>query len=66
MEYKGFNIEGDGTFGMMLIKPKGKGSVPLNLRGSYTKSVFAEKAIDQHLSSKGGDKNGKAESSKRV
>ena len=64
MEYKGFNIEGDGTFGMKLIKPIGKGSVPAALRGMYTKSIFAERDIDLHLSLKGGDKDGKAKSSK--
>lgn len=64
MEYRGFNIEGDGTFGMKVIKPLGKGSVPLSLRGAYTKSSFAERDIDLHLSLKGGKKDGKAKSSK--
>lgn len=52
VEYKGYKIEGDGKFGYKHIKPKGKGSVPKELRGSFTTSDFAEKAINSHLSKK--------------
>ena len=46
MEYNGYMIEGDGTFGMKLIKPIGRGSVPAELRGSWSSTGFARKAID--------------------
>ncbi|MNQ04017.1 hypothetical protein D3C85_167240 [compost metagenome] len=51
-EYRGYLIASDGTFGMKEIKPVGKGSVPLTLRGSYTSHNFAQKAIDNHLQEK--------------
>lgn len=46
MEYKGYNIVGDNTYGYKLIKPIGKGSVPMELRGEYTSFPFAKQAID--------------------
>ena len=52
MEYNGYNIVGDGTFGMKLIKTIGRGSLPLELRGTYTSITFAQKAIDMVLSKK--------------
>lgn len=52
MEYNGFKIEGDGTFGYKHIKPVGKGSVALELRGRYTTPYEAEKAIDAYLRTK--------------
>jgi hypothetical protein len=52
MEYKGFDIIGDGTFGMKVIKAVGKGSVPMLLRGSYSNDRFAQHAVDVHLSNK--------------
>lgn len=48
-EYKGYSIENDGTYGMKEIRPIGKGSVPLVLRGSFTKTTLAQKAIDKYL-----------------
>lgn len=51
-EYKGYLIAGDGTYGMKEIKPVGKGSVPMPLRGSYTSAYMAHKAIDTHLREK--------------
>ncbi len=59
-EYKGFNIDGDGTFGMKIIKPTARGSVPGELRGMFTTAQFAMKAIDQFLSTKENKSNGKA------
>jgi hypothetical protein len=53
IEYKGYNIVGDGTYGHKEIKTIGKGSLPLQLRGSFTTSVFAQKAIDAYLHEKG-------------
>lgn len=47
-EYKGYSIESDGTFSMRKIKPIGKGSVPLELRGSFTNTAFAMQAIDAY------------------
>ena len=65
MEYNGYKIEGDGTFGYSNIKPIGKGSVPLELRGTYTTKTFAQKAIDGYIATKKKGKiNGKAENSK--
>lgn len=60
MEYGGFTIVSDGTFGYSHIKPKGKGSVPVVLRGAYTKSSVAQSAIDNYNNAK-GKKNDKAE-----
>lgn len=52
MEYKGYLVEGDGTFGMKLIKPAGRGTVPNELRGSFSSFAFAQRAIDQVTSKK--------------
>ncbi|MOA48043.1 hypothetical protein D3C78_1707330 [compost metagenome] len=52
VEYKGYTIAGDGTFGMKEIKPIGKGSVPNALRGKYTTSYRAQIAIDTYLDGK--------------
>lgn len=51
-EYRGYAIEGDGTYGQKVIKPVGKGSVHLSLRGSYTTVAFAKRAIDVYLITK--------------
>lgn len=59
LEYKGYQIVGDGTFGNYLIKPLGKGSVHLSLRGTYTSSGVAKRSIDQYESKK-VDKGGKS------
>lgn len=59
-EYKGYQIVNDGTFGHKQIKPIGKGSVHLTLRGTYTTFGFAQRAIDLYLSQK-VDTNGKVE-----
>jgi hypothetical protein len=53
MTYRGYKIEGDGTFGYFHIKPSGgKGNVPQTLRGMFTKPKEAERAIDRQLNSK--------------
>jgi hypothetical protein len=52
MEYSGYNIVGDGTYGMKLIKTIGRGSLPLELRGVFTDSRMAQRAIDNTLSKK--------------
>lgn len=49
LEYKGYQIVGDGSFGYKQIKATGKGSVHLELRGAYTNSKQAELAIDRFL-----------------
>lgn len=46
MEYKGYNILHDGTFGLKYIKPIGKGSLPMALRSDFSSSTHAQKAID--------------------
>ena len=48
MEYNGFRIEGDKTFGMFLIKNIGPGALPEILKGSFTKTQEAKFAIDQY------------------
>ncbi len=52
-EYRGFNIENDDTFSMKHIKYNGRGSVPILLRGAYTKTNLAEKDIDIFLDTEG-------------
>lgn len=59
-EYKGYLIEADGTFGQKTIKPVGKGSVHMSLRGTYTTVAFAQRAIDLYLGQK-VESNGKAD-----
>jgi hypothetical protein len=46
MEYGGYNIDGDGAFGMKIIKTIGRGSLPSELRGSFSNEREARKAID--------------------
>lgn len=60
-EYNGFKVVSDGAFGMKCIKPIGKGSVPLELRGSYTNAWLAKRQIDLYLSSKKVSKGGETE-----
>lgn len=48
-EYKGYKIEGDGTFGHKVIKTIGPGALPLDLRGSFTRAFNAQYAIDRYL-----------------
>lgn len=59
-EYKGYAIVGDGKYGYKEIKPVGKGSVHMSLRGSYTTAYMAKRDIDRYLTEK-GVKDGKAE-----
>lgn len=47
MEYKGYRIEGDRTYGMFLIKTN-VGSLPDILKGSFTRTREATYAIDQY------------------
>ncbi len=46
LEYSGYNIENDGTFGMKYIKPIGRGSIPMELRGAFTTANAAKRMID--------------------
>lgn len=57
-EYNGFLIVADGTFGYKEIKPVGRGSVPVELRGRYTNDRYAKGAIDSYLESDKGVKKG--------
>ena len=59
MEYKGYMVAGDGVYGYKKIAPIGKGSVPAELRGIFTTSSFAQKAIDAYVDNKKEVKNGK-------
>lgn len=45
-EYGGYNIESDGVYGMKIIKTIGRGSLPIELRGSFSNETTARKAID--------------------
>jgi hypothetical protein len=60
-EYRGYLIVGDGTFGYKQIKPVGKGSVHLSLRGDYTTAAFARKAIDYYEDVEKVTKGGKTD-----
>jgi hypothetical protein len=53
MEYKGYRIVGDGTYGMKLIKHIGRGACPKELLGSFTSTSQAIKMIDLVLSKRG-------------
>lgn len=52
MEYGGFLIV-SGAMMAKVIKPKGKGSLPKSLKGSYTSAGEAMKAIDKRNMSNG-------------
>jgi hypothetical protein len=64
MEYKEYIIEGDGAFGMKVIKQTGSGAIPVLLRGHFTNEITAMKQIDLYLSHK-EVKNGKEASAGR-
>jgi len=49
VEYKDHRIVGDNTYGYKEIKPAGKGSVHLSLRGKYTTTQMAQRAIDSYV-----------------
>lgn len=55
MEYKGYKIVGDGTYGMKYIKHIGRGACPKELLGSFTSFSQAMKMIDLVLSKRGKD-----------
>lgn len=55
MEFEGYKIAG-AAGRMFEIKPKGKGSVPANLRGLYTSLHEVKKAIVAHKEGKSGGK----------
>lgn len=59
MEYKGYMIVGDNTYGLKLIKRSGKGAIAAVLQGMFTSSTEAQIAIDTVVSEK-GDKNAEA------
>lgn len=52
MEYKGYNITGDGKFGYRVIKNIGPGTIPSPLAGVFTGPHPAERAIDVYISVK--------------
>ena len=58
MEYKGYVIEGDRTFGMVVIKFPGQGGqLPEVLKGTYTRIKEAMRAIDHYTLLKEGRDN---------
>lgn len=62
MEYNGYKIVHDGTFGMYVIRPLGKGSTPKNLKGRFTSYGAAQQAIDASNKMKKGNTDGEADS----
>ena len=62
IEYNGYRIVGDGTFGMKNIQTIGRGSLPAILRGSFSSSKEAMIAINIALAEK-VDKNGQSKRS---
>lgn len=52
MEYKGYNITGDGKFGYQVIKNIGPGVIPSQLSGSFTGPNPAQRAIDVYVNAK--------------
>lgn len=52
IEYRGYIIEHDGSFGMKKIKAKGSGALPKALKGSFTNSANAIRVIDLYLAEK--------------
>lgn len=52
IEYNGYKIVNDDTFGYKEIKPLGRGSIHLSLRGKFTTEKVARQAIDNYLASK--------------
>ncbi len=59
-EYKGYSVQNN-NFCNKVIKPIGKGSVPLELRGLYTSFAAASAAIDaQEVKPKTGVKKNAA------
>jgi hypothetical protein len=59
MEYNGYFIENDNTFGMKKIKTRGSGALPNVLKGAFTTHQVAMKAIDSYLADRERVKNGK-------
>lgn len=62
MEYNGFNIKSDGTFGYLKVHTIGAGKLPKILGGLYTSIGNARKAVDSYINHKEAAKNGKANS----
>lgn len=61
VEYGGYGIVSDGTFGFKRIKSIGPGKLPKELRGSFSTTDIAKRAIDFYVDVK-GNKNGKESS----
>lgn len=52
LEYNGYKIVGDGTYGCKEVKSIGRGAIPNSLRGQFTTEKMAKQAIDSHVASK--------------
>lgn len=52
LEYNGYKIVPDNTYGYKEIKSLGRGALPLTLRGQFTSEKVARQAIDYHLATK--------------
>lgn len=55
MEYQGYKIEREPNYFMVEIKPIGRGSVHLSLRGYFQTHRDAMKAIDDFIRKEGSD-----------
>jgi hypothetical protein len=64
VEYGGYKIQHDGTFGMYTIKPQSKGSVPKELKGRFTSYGAAKLIIDASLKSQRGKPNAETDPSR--
>lgn len=62
MEHGKYKIVGHGSYATYVIKPNGKGSIPVKLAGMYTSIGEAKNAIDKHERLK-GKANGKTTTS---
>ncbi len=62
LEYGGYKIAHDGSFGMYTIKPLTRGSTPKELKGRYTSYGAAKAAIDASNKSRKGKTDGEAKS----
>lgn len=62
MEYGGYKIVHDGSFGMYTIKPISRGSTPKELKGRYTSYGAAKARIDASNKTRKGKTNGETDS----
>lgn len=62
MTYKGYRVEGLGTYSLFKIMPPGSGAIPAELSGHFTSTREAFQAIDRSLN---GLKKGRTREQKK-